>query len=214
MSIADFVITLFHSLDLDQDEFLTKVNANYYHISLETAFTSGYLCVTKNKEMGVKKAIAIVGATETAGRVIVNQFASMPYRLLLISHQPEKLNELTEKINKQYPGAEIESLECVKDGCWEADIIIIAVEAAEEKRVAELMKEVATQKIVVVVSQNENECRELEKVLPYSKIVKAFVNLEEKEIFLSGSCETVNEEISKIFIQAGYNTILQSTNKI
>ena len=164
--------------------------------------------------MGVKKAIAIVGATETAGRVIVNQFASMPYRLLLISHQPEKLNELTEKINKQYPGAEIESLECVKDGCWEADIIIIAVEAAEEKKVAELIKEVATQKIVLVVSQNENECKELEKVLPYSKIVKAFINQEKKEIFLSGSCETVNEEISKIFIQAGYNTILQLTNKI
>ncbi|MDE3183564.1 MAG: hypothetical protein KGM16_09115 [Bacteroidota bacterium] len=163
--------------------------------------------------MATKKTIAIVGATETAGRAIVNQFASMPYRLLLISHQPGQLNELNEKINKQYPGAEIESLECVKDGCWEADIIIIAVEAAEEKRVAELMKEVATQKIVVVVSQNENECRELQKVLPYSKIVKAFVNLEEKEIFLSGSCETVNEEILEIFKQAGYNTILQSTNK-
>ena len=175
---------------------------------------SFYLCVTKSKEMATKKTIAIVGATETAGRAIVDQFASMPYRLLLISHQPEKLNELTEKIKKQYPDAEIESLECVKDGCWEADIIIIAVEAAEEKRVAELMKEVATQKMVVVVSRNESECKELEKVLPYSKIVKAFINLEKKEIFLSGKNETVNEEISKIFIQAGYNTILQLTKKI
>ena len=164
--------------------------------------------------MAIKKTIAIVGATETAGRAIVNQFSPMPYRLLLISHQPGQLNELTEKINKQYPGAEIESLDCVKDGCWEADIIIIAVEAAEEKKVAELMKDVATQKIVVVVSQNENACRELEKVLPYSKIVKAFINQERKEILLSGNNETVNEEISKIFIQAGYNTILQSINKI
>lgn len=164
--------------------------------------------------MAIKKTIAIVGATETAGRAIVDQVAFMPYRLLLISHQPEKLKELTEKITKKYPGAEVESLECVKEGCWEADIIIIAVEAAEEKKVAELMKEVATQKIVVVVSQNENECKELDKVLPYSKIVKAFINLGKKEIFLSGSGETVNEEILEIFKQAGYNTILQSTNKI
>lgn len=148
-----------------------------------------------------------MGATEKYGRAIANRLASMPYRLLLISHEPEKLNELAEKITNQYPGAEIESLECVKDGCWEADIIIIAVEAAEEKRVAELMKEVATQKIVVVISQNENECKELEKTLPYSKVVKVYINVETNEIFLSGKSEIVNEEILNIFIQAGYSLV-------
>ena len=114
-----------------------------------------------------------MGATEKAGRAIVNQLASMPYRLLLISHKENELKKLAETITKQYPGAEIESVRCVKDGCWEADIIIIAVEAEEEKRVAELMKEVTTQKAVIVVSENENDCKELEKILPYSKIVKA-----------------------------------------
>jgi len=163
--------------------------------------------------MAVKKTIAIVGATEKAGRAIVNQFASMPYRLLLISHKENELEKLAETITKQYPGAEIESVRCVKDGCWEADIIIIAVEAAEEKRVAELMKEVATQKAVIVVSENENDCKELEKILPYSKIVKAFINLETKEMVLSGGGETVNEEISNIFIQAGYG-LLEKTNKL
>ncbi len=164
----------------------------------------GYLCVTKNEEMTTKKTIAIVGATEDAGKAIVNWFASMPYRLLLISHKPDELNRLTEAIAKQYPAAEVEALECVKDGCWEADIIIVAVEGAEEQKVAQLMKEVATQKIVVVVTQNENECKEMEKLLPYSKIVKAFINLETNEIILSGNSETVNEEISDIFIRAGY----------
>lgn len=207
-----FITSGFLSLDLCQCQFLTKVNANYYHTSLETASMSGYLCVTKNEEMATKKTIAIVGATEDAGRAIVDRFAFMPYRLLLISHNPADLNRLTETIAKQHPAAEVESLECVKDGCWEADIIIIAVEAAEEKRVAELMKEVATQKIVVVVSQNENECRELEQVLPYSKIVKAFINLETNEIILCGNDETVNEEISNIFIQAGYALQHKQTN--
>ncbi|HSN08947.1 MAG TPA: hypothetical protein VLS85_07905, partial [Hanamia sp.] len=140
------------------------------------------------------------------GSAIVNQFAFMPYRFLLVSNNPNELYQFTKKITNEYPDAEIESLECVKDGCWEADIIIIAVEAAEEKRVAELMKEVATQKIVVVISQNENDCKELDKVLPYSKIVKAFVNFETNEIFLTGKNETVNQEISNIFIQAGYQS--------
>ena len=91
---------------------------------------------------------------------------------------------ITKKITKEYPDAEIESLECVKDGCWEADVIIIAVAPAEEKQVAELMKEVATQKIVVVVSEKENECEELEKILPYSKVVKAYIKGATNEIFL------------------------------
>jgi predicted dinucleotide-binding enzyme len=173
---------------------------------------SGYLCVTKNEEMATKKTIAIVGATEDAGKAIVNRFASMAYRLLLISQQAGELNKLTEKIARQHPTAEVESLECVKDGCWEADIIIIAVEGAEEQTVAELMKEVATQKIVVVVTQNENECKEMERLLPYSKIVKAFINLETNEIVLSGNCETVNEEIANIFIQAGYQPATKQVN--
>jgi len=172
---------------------------------------SGYLCVTKNEEMATKKTIAIVGATEDAGRAIVDRFASMPYRLLLISHNPDDLNRLTEAIAKQHPAAEVESLECVKDGCWEADIIIVAVEGAEEQKVAELMKEVATQKVVVVVTQNENECKEMEKLLPYSKIVKAFINMETVEIILSGNNEAVNEEISNIFIQAGFQPAIKTS---
>ena len=47
---------------------------------------------------------------------------------------------------------------------------------------------------------------ELRKVLPYSKVVNAYIKGATNEIFLSGKCETVNEEISKIFKQAGYQS--------
>lgn len=159
--------------------------------------------------MAIKKTIAIVGATGELGRAIVNKFAFMPYRLLLVSPKINELEKLTATINQQATVAEIEPLECVKDSCWEADIITIAVATSEEKEVAELMKEVATQKIVVVVSEKENECKELENVLPYSKIVKAFINKETNEVSLSGKSESVNEEISNIFKQAGYQPILK-----
>jgi short-subunit dehydrogenase len=159
--------------------------------------------------MAIKKTIAIVGATNELGRAIVNKFAFTPYRLLLVSPKINELEKLTATLNQQATVAEIEPLECVKDSCWEADIITIAVAPSEQKEVSVLMKEVSTQKIVVVVSENENECNELENVLPYSKIVNAFINKETNEVSLSGKSESVNEEISNIFKQAGYQPILK-----
>ncbi len=162
--------------------------------------------------MAVKKTIAIIGAAGELGRAIVTQFASAPYRLLLVSKNIAELRRLAAELDQQHAVAEIEPLECVKDSCWEADIIIMAVAPEEEKEVGVLMKEVATQKIVIVVSRNENECKELEKILPYSKVVKGFVNVQTKEVFLRGNSETVNEEISAIFNLAGFHTASKKVN--
>ncbi len=162
--------------------------------------------------MAIKKTIAIVGATGKLGRAIVNKFAFTPYRLLLVSPKINELEKLIATLNQQATVAEIEPIECVKDSCWEADIITIAVAPSEEKEVAELMKEVATQKIVVVVSENENQCKELENILPYSNIVKAIINSETNQVFLKGNNKTVNEEISTIFILAGYRIQYKKIN--
>jgi len=158
----------------------------------------------KKKQMAVKKTIAIVGATEKEGRKIANQFACMPYRFLFISNKTIELEELTNNILQKNPEAEIEILECVKDGCWEADIIILAVAAQQNQKVAGLIKEVATQKIVVEISDKEKNVNELQKILPYSKLVKVSGNFQSQEIEINGDDETVNEEIMKIFKQAGY----------
>jgi predicted amino acid dehydrogenase len=211
---AAFLASVFYSIDIGQCVLLSYINVNYYHSSLEKASLPCYLCVTKNKVMANKKTIAIVGATGNTGRAIVNQLASVPYRLLLFSNKSGELYQFTKDISKKYPGADVESIECVKDGCWEADIIVIAVADGEEKEVAILMKDVATQKIVVAVAQKENDCEELQKFLPYSKVLKAYINAETNEVLLSGKSETVNEEILDIFSQAGYNTTIKSTINI
>ena len=148
--------------------------------------------------MGVKKTIAIVGATEKAGSEIAKRFSFIPYRLLLIDNDAEQLSQLSSEISGQHPIAEFDSVECVKDGCWEADIIILAVAASEEKPAAEKMKEVATQKIVVEILNQE-----LEQLLPFSKIVKV-TGIPGNEIVICGKDEAVNEEIAEIFKQAGY----------
>ena len=158
----------------------------------------------KKKQMAVKKTIAIVGATEKEGKRLANQFACMPYRFLFISNKIIELEALTNLLLEKYPEAEIENLECVKDGCWEADIIFLAVPAEQNQKVAGLIKEVATQKIVVEISDEEKDSNELKKILPYSKLVRVSGYSTSKEILISGDDEVVNKEISEIFKQAGY----------
>lgn len=154
--------------------------------------------------MAVKKTIAIVGATEKSGQAIAERFSSMHHRLLLVSNDLEQLNNLSENISQKKPVAEIDTIDCVKEGCWEADIIILAVPVCEEKEAAQKMKEVSTQKIVVTVCDGNEPDKDLIKMLPYSKLVKVSGDLESNEIFINGENETVNEEIRSIFNQAGF----------
>ncbi len=162
--------------------------------------------------MAHKKSIAIIGATNKNGEEIATQLGQGDYDLLLISNDKEALDRLSEKMKALPSKAEIYFIECVKDGCWEADIIILAVPRNEEKMVATLMKEVATQKIVVDFSNEENAGDELSSILPYSKLVRISGNFSAKEIVVRGDNKAVNEEISKIFIQAGYRVSIATNS--
>lgn len=155
----------------------------------------------------MKKTIAIVGATETLGRIIVKKFASMPYRLLLISNEINELDNLRNDLSARYPETEIESLDCVKDGCWEADIIILAVPCENIKQVAERIKEVATQKIVVEIFAGKESREELRNTLRYSKLVSISGDFQ-SEILISGEDKAVNEEIRKIFNLADFHAAI------
>lgn len=151
--------------------------------------------------MTLKKTIAIIGATEEAGREIATKISLMPYRLLLVAHNTDLVAQLIKKITYGNPAAEIHALDSVKDGCWEADIIILAVPAGEQLEVARLMKEVTTQKTVIVcsISNMENTVEQLQTILPYSKLVKVFRFPQKEEIIVSGTDAIVDKEILKIF---------------
>jgi predicted dinucleotide-binding enzyme len=159
-------------------------------------------------KMSVKKTIAIVGATENKGAEFANKLAGDDYRLLLISNDSQKLSHLSESIVTNKPEAEVDTLECVKDGCWEADVILLSVSPSEEKAVAGTIKEVATQKIVVMVSDERNLSEDLQHILPYSKLVKISFGFYPGEITISGNDEGANDEISAIFNQAGYHSTI------
>jgi predicted dinucleotide-binding enzyme len=164
----------------------------------------GTFVVQKMMMMSVKKTIAIVGATETNGTEIARQLAKADYRLLLISNDISKLGQLATSIEHYGTETEIDFIECVKDGCWEADIIILSVPFSEEKEVAEMIKEVATQKIVVSISNEKSPHKELQQILPYSRLINVSLAVHSKEILILGNDEEAEEEIADIFESAGY----------
>ncbi len=165
--------------------------------------------------MAAKETIAIAGATGKAGSFIAYKLAACNYRLLLISTDTGKATKLASDIKVTTKNAEAEAIDCLKDGCWEADIIVLAVPAEAERSVAEKIKEVATQKIVVRLLLAKNNTSfsakyldRLPLLLPYSKIVTAFINtVSFRETVITGSDNEAVETIVNIAVNAGFNAV-------
>ena len=161
--------------------------------------------------MAVKKTIAIVGATGRAGTAIATRL-SAECRLLLIAQNTDKLTELAAEITHTTSNAEVEIMSCAKEGCWEADIIILAIPYyISEKEVAGKIKEVATQKIIIrIISVNNitsfypEYLEELQRLLPYSKIVTVFINVADlSKTTIMGRDEEAIETVVNIAAKAG-----------
>jgi NADPH-dependent F420 reductase len=181
----------------------------------------------------VKTAVAIIGATGKMGSAIAQALAKGPYRLLLFAHNAEKLEQLKEEIKKRTPSADLDCLGCPADASWEADVIIPAVPYSAEKEVVEKIKAVATQKIVVSIANPLNEtydglitppdtsaAEELQKLLPASKIVKAFnttyaadfsqpvISGQQVDGFLAGNDEEAVNVVKGLVETAGFNPVV------
>ncbi len=176
----------------------------------------------------MKKTIAIIGATGRVGSALAKCFAKTDNRLLLMSHNVEKLNTLTYTLRQMFDEADIVKFDCQLDCCWEADVIILAVPHIAEREIAKFIKDVVTQKIVISianrldtrferVSSELSEAEELQKLLPNTKIVKAFnishgtdfsKTVVPKDCFLAGNDSVALNEVSKLIIPAGFNPIL------
>jgi 8-hydroxy-5-deazaflavin:NADPH oxidoreductase len=193
----------------------------------------GSFVSSKNKDdMKTKKTIAVIGATGNMGSAISKNLSKGNYRLLLFANDTEKLQSLTTEIRKGAT-AEVESLDCAVNASWEADIIIVAVPYPAEKEVAEKIRKVATQKIVVSISNPLNEtynglltasdtsaAEELQKLLPNSKVVKAFnttfaadfttpvIDGKQVDAFVVGNDQDAVLTVSELVKTVGFNPIV------
>jgi len=183
--------------------------------------------------MKTKQTIAIIGASGNMGSAIAKSLAGGNYRLLLYSTNQEKTATLLRSIHEKHPGADAELIDCSTQASWEADIIIMAVPYAAEKEVAEKIKEVANQKIVISIANPLNEtysglvtdpgtsaAEELQQLLPHSKVVKAFnttyaadftnpvIDGKQVDGFIAGSDPEALEIVVELVATAGFNPIV------
>lgn len=180
-----------------------------------------------------KQTIAIIGATGNMGTAISRSLASGNYHLLLYANDQVKAEALVRDINSNNPSADAEAINCSRDASWEADIIISAVPYSAEKELAEKIREVAGQKIVISIANPLNEtydglltasdssaAEELQKLLPNSKVVKAFntifandfaqpvINGKQADAFIAGNDAEALETVSELVKTAGFNPLI------
>jgi NADPH-dependent F420 reductase len=183
--------------------------------------------------MKTKQTIAIIGASGSMGSAISKSLSKGNYRLLLKSKQPDKLRALIREIKSSNPSADVEAVECPVNAGWEADIIIAATPYDEEKEVAERIREVANQKIVISISNPLNNtydglvtdpstsaAEELQKLLPNSKVIKAFnttfasdfakpvIDGKQADAFIAGNDEESLQTVAELVSTAGFNPVI------
>lgn len=183
--------------------------------------------------MKTKQTIAIIGASGNMGTAIAKSLAKGNNRLLLFASHPEKAQSLAADIQRNQEAADVEALDCPTAASWEADLIILAVPYTAEKEVASKIKEVANQKIVISIANPLNKtydelltdpgtsaAEDLQKLLPNSKVVKAFNTtfaadfstpvIAEKVVdaFIAGNDHEAVETVSELVRTAGFNPIV------
>lgn len=184
--------------------------------------------------MTTMETVAIVGATGNMGSAISKSLARTGnYRLLLMSGDEDKLSDLKAQIEKTSGQTEIFTISCAKEASWEADIIIVATPYEAEREVAEKIREVANGKIVIsisnplntaydelITSADTSAAEELQKLLPHSKVVKAFnttfaadfaspvIDGKTTDAFIAGNDGEALETVSGIVRAVGFNPII------
>ena len=183
--------------------------------------------------MQTKQTIAIIGATGNMGSAIARSLAKGNYRLLLFGKDALKVRELETDIKKVYDTADVEGITCSYTAGWEADIIISALPYPAEKELAEKIKEVANQKIVISIANPLNDtydglvtapdtsaAEQLQNLLPHSKVIKAFnttfagdfsqpvIDGKQVDAFIAGNDVEALETVSELVKTAGFNPIV------
>ena len=111
------------------------------------------------------------------GKTIATALSKGNERVLLADKNFEVAEAVSANLlaaNKLY---DVEAISCSYNAAWEADIIILAIACSELKEVANYIKEVSTQKIIIAVSDSFKEdttdaSEALQQLLPNCKIAR------------------------------------------
>lgn len=158
------------------------------------------------KRIVMRKTVAILGEIGIFFPELIKVLIKQDLQLLLVSEDEEKKLEISEQLELKNSTAEVEFLSCEKDGCWEADMIVLVNPDNSSSSLVKKIKEVATQKIVVVISEDKEILGkpDLQELLPWSKVVEIRLNSSKRVISLCSKDVEAKMEVKSIFQASGY----------
>ena len=199
---------------------------------MRRAFSGGTFVLSISETMKTKQTIAVIGASGNMGAAIAGSLSKGNYRLLLCANNMDKVQAVAASIQSSQPSADVEAISCSLEASWEADIIIAAVPYAAEREVADKIREVANQKIVISIANPLNDtydglvtapdtsaAEELQKLLPNSKVVKAFnttfaadfatpvIDGKQADCFIAGNDEEAVQNVAELVSNAGFRPL-------
>lgn len=154
----------------------------------------------------VRKTIAVIGTVEGEALILLEALARQKLRLLVVSGQQEANLQAKEHLEMAGGAAEIEFISCEREGCWEADMIMVAPAAELTPSLLEKIRTVATQKPVIRISEDKTQYEEsLKDLLPHARVVELKVDPQARQICLSGQDPDASAAVKRIFENTGYD---------
>ena len=183
--------------------------------------------------MRTKQIIAVIGANRNIGSDISRSLSRGNYKLLLFANEPDQLTNLVQEIIAANPTADVEAIDCSVNASWEADIIILDIPDHTEEAIAEKIREVANQKIIIsltnslhdtdkgfTINKDLSAAEKLQYLLPNSKVVKVFntsfahgieslsTEIKETVDLIAGNDTEALETVFGLLSIAGYNPVI------
>ncbi|WP_189602710.1 hypothetical protein [Salinimicrobium marinum] len=159
--------------------------------------------------MAVEETIAVVGLRSDKPSVFVDKIKNQHVRLLVIPAEEGEKVSLNKFFKNNLTNAEIEVLDCARDGCWEADIITFLDPVDPEESLLNRIKEVAVQKPVLFIfeeasAEADAKAEKLQKKLSNSIILKIKIDDEKERAIISGTDPQSIEQVSEMLNRAGF----------
>jgi NADPH-dependent F420 reductase len=183
--------------------------------------------------MNTKQVVAVLGASGEMGSAFARSLSKGNYRILLHASKTDALQSMVNEIKSNRFSTDVEVVDDDIEACWEADVIILAVPYAAEKKVAERIRSVVNQKVVISISNPlKDDCdglltqpgisaaEELQKQLPNAKVFKAFntvfasdfdqpvIQEQRLDCFIAGDDEDALKVVCDLVKTAGFNPVI------
>jgi 8-hydroxy-5-deazaflavin:NADPH oxidoreductase len=183
--------------------------------------------------MNTRQVVAVIGASGKMGSALARTLSKGNYRILLHSLKTEKVESLINEIKSKHTWADIDIIDDYVEIGWQADAVILAVPYPAEKEVAEKMRSVVNQKIIISVSNplidhhdglltspGISAAEELQELLPNAKVIKAYntvlandfyqpvIHGQQLDCFIAGNDEDALERVYDLVNTAGFHPVI------